>query len=213
MASRIVELRNQIIAEIKANLPSIKSVDWWDGAFHESDLDNWIVKTPGAMVTVLKGNGEMIPTGEISFPLRVVTCIITADKNKNRDSNDQMYEITEDMIRLVCWNRFANPNSAPAMNLRIEPLTDALLRKKGMSMMWIEWEQTMTLGRNSADDSSYFYNDQGERITQVPSNVTATGHIESLAGNPAAIEQSFDILAEPTFTPKTVQRVIFPPSF
>lgn len=212
MASRIVELRDQIVNEIKSNIPALKSVDWWDGAFHESDLENWIVKTPGAMVTVLKGHGEMIPTGEISFPLRVVTCIITADKNKGRDSNAQMYEITEDMIRLVCWNRFSNPNSAPAINLQIEPITDPLLRKQGMSMMWIQWEQTMPLGRASADDSSWFYNDQGDRITQVPPNVNATAHIESLL-DPEATEQSVDILAEPTFTPKKVDRVIFPPSY
>jgi hypothetical protein len=213
MASRIVELRDQIVNEIKAKVPVLKSVDWWDGAFHPSDLDRWTTKTPAAMVSVLKGNGEMIQTGEISFPLRIVTCIVTSDKNKGRDSNKQMYAITEELIRFIPWNRFTNPNSAPAINLRMEPLTDPMLRDNNMSMMWIEWEQTMTLGRASADDSSYFYGDSGDRITQVPQHVDATAHIESLAGDPAAVEQSQDILAEPTFTPKKVDRVIFPPSY
>lgn len=190
MASRIVELRTQIIDAIKAAVPELNQVDWYDGLFDEKDVNDWSLQAPACFVAIKRVPGYNLSTGELHSPMNCLATVITEDENSPRDADQQMWEIIEKIVTLVNLNAFGNPNSAPASDLKFERLLEPELRRQGVALGVVDWVQTMTLGENRT--SKFFMTDPatGQRIVKTPAQVRAEGALHDAAGRSATDRQT-----------------------
>jgi phage gp37-like protein len=170
MSSEIIEFRDQIIEHIRECVPELASVDWYDGLFDETDVDEWIVQAPAAYVAAVSiPKNDPHQTGEMNATLRIIVTVVTEDKYSARDNDSQNWALMEKIATLANQNKFGNSNAAPAMTPMLKRLRDPVLRREGVALGVVEWDSGYTFGRNRTFEHLFIYDpDTGERITKTP---------------------------------------------
>jgi hypothetical protein len=180
--SKIVAFRDRIIKAIQDLYPDM-NVEWYDGLFDEQDIADWTLKTPCARVAVMNGGGEHEVTGEINGTLRCVCVIIDENSRAALDGDARAWEYVENIAILANLNTFGDRNAAPATKVKFKRISQPVLRREGVAVGVVEWESSLTIGRNRVRERDFFYDSKGQMITKVPqTKVTARGFVHNAAG-------------------------------
>lgn len=150
--SRIVALRDAIMASIRTNIPEIEHVDWHDGAFDDADIEELSFRTPAAYVTILAVPADVhLMTGEMNADVRVFVNLVTSDEGKieERGSDPEVWTLMERLATLANLNTFTCPFVAPANGVRFKRLRDPHLRRQGVAVGVVEWNSGVKIGRNT----------------------------------------------------------------
>jgi hypothetical protein len=187
--SKIVAFRDRVQAAI-ATVEGVREVDWYDGLFDQQDIEDWSLKVPCVFVAV-----QRVPktthhsTGELNCTLKCVAVIVDQDL-RVRDADSRVWDLVEKIADLVNLNQFGDPNAAPACDVSFERLRDPELRRDGVALGIVTWEQGFTIGTNRSEQHEYIYY-QGERITQVPEKLSANAEF-ILFGTPIQESVTYD---------------------
>lgn len=170
--SKVVEFRNRVITAFQ-DLGIFNDVNWYDGLFDEADIKDWSVRSPAAFVSVRRSaEPYQNAKGTTDYCLRCVVTLIAQDYTSPRDADETMWDLIEKTIALVNLNYFGDPNVGPANKVTFQRLVDPELRREGVAVGIVEWQQSMELGENWYDRRDRIMNGL-ERVTQVPMNVSA----------------------------------------
>ncbi|WP_316207397.1 hypothetical protein [Bradyrhizobium sp. SZCCHNR3118] len=192
--SAIVTFRQNIIDSVKAAVPELLDVDWYDGLFDEKDVADWTLKTPSARVAVMNVPTEHHTTGEMNACLRVVVVIIDENRYALLDGDARAWELVEKVAILANLNQFGDPNAAPATKVKFKRLSDPALRREGITVGIVEWQSDLMIGTNRSKAREFIYFN-GQQVTQVPrSQVTGRTQIELASG--AVTTETLDITPE-----------------
>lgn len=174
--SKIVDFRTRIMEAITA-LELFAEVDWYDGVFDQTDIEEWSLRSPSAFVSVRRAPTEHHGTGELNADLRCVVAIIAQDRTRPRDADTLVWDLIEAVSDLANLNKFGDPNAGAATGIKFERLVDPELRREGVAVGVVEWCSNFTFGTNTFDERNAIYHN-GVRITQTP---------ETLGGRASAI--------------------------
>ncbi|MGJ4945072.1 hypothetical protein ACQR1W_31215 [Bradyrhizobium sp. HKCCYLS1011] len=179
---KVVDFRQKIIDGLKTLYP-IMDVDWYDGLFDEQDIADWTLKTPCARVAVMASKSENTFTGELNALLRVVVVLIDENKHVSLDGDSRAWDMVETVATWANQNQFGHPDAAPAQNIQFKRISQPVLRREGVSVGVVEWQSDLMIGINKVLQREFFYDQNGQMITKVPSSrVSILGHVQTAAG-------------------------------
>jgi len=167
--SNVVAFRERIMGSIKAGVPELREVEWYDGMFDEHDVSDWALMTPCAVVSVMDAPAKPHSTGELNVTLRVVVVTVVQDARAPRDADKLCWDVVEKIAVLAQHNQFDDPNAGTPTNIKFKRLSVPSMRREGIALGITEWHQTLTFGVNSARDRLQIRNPEtGEPIMSVP---------------------------------------------
>ncbi|MEN3238536.1 DUF1834 family protein [Methylobacterium ajmalii] len=171
--SQITEFRDKVMATLRTKVPTLREVEWYDGLFDETDMEDWIVNAPAAYVAAIGvPYNDPHSTGEMNLCLRMVVTVIVEDRIVARDADPQCWELLERIADVVNMNSFGDPNAAPANIPTLKRLRDPELRRQGVALGVVEWMQGFTLGTSRSEAHEYPHHpDTGKRFDKIPDNL------------------------------------------
>jgi hypothetical protein len=182
--SKIVDVRNNIIEKLTSDVPDLKEVNWFDGMFDQKDVADWSLKTPCAMVAVMTTpKSDNHSTGELNVDLRCLVVIIDNDMGAQRDADERVWNISEQVIVVVNQTTF-HADAAPTERVRLNRLIHPDLRNEGAYVAIVEWHFGLMLGKRKTDMHEFLYYPADKRIVQTPkTSWQANTDIHDQAGN------------------------------
>lgn len=147
---KLLEYRAAVIAHIKAQVPTLRSVDKHGGIFTRDSLKRHSVKSPAARIAVFGINKmERNNAGQFVGPISVSCYVICKGKN----ALDDCIDYAETIAGEVDTETFGLDNCAAAMIENIDVLhsEDA----DGIALAAVGWTQEITFGvdRHAEDEA------------------------------------------------------------
>lgn len=168
--SKIVAFREAVMQSLRDNVTDLREVDWYDGIFNQDDVSEWTLRTPSAFVAVMSGPSDHYATGEMAMDLRVVVAIVDQDHRSPRDADERVWGLCEQVSILANLNTFGIADASAATKVKFRRFAHPELRHEGVAIGVVEWQSTLTIGRNRVRERDFVYH-QGVRIDQTPLNL------------------------------------------
>lgn len=152
MTSRIETFKAAVIAAIKTKLPELKETEVLGGRFNLDALLERSIRPPAVYFSMLKSPIAIGASGKVSLDAKCAAYIITEGDEAKRDSS--AWTIAETIAVMFGeqprWNtvKVGLPEKC-----EIEPLISAKYRKRGVTLIAVTWNQSITrLGDSLFDD-------------------------------------------------------------
>jgi hypothetical protein len=144
----ITDYRDTLIAAIKTAVPDFRLVDWHEGIFEPNDILDLVLKAPVAMCSSLSMRLAHHSTGELEAKSMMAVYVICESKRKARDSDAQAWDLMARVALLINNNRLGFAAAGVPNDIRGDRLGEPSLRKQGISLGCVTWEQSLMLGTN-----------------------------------------------------------------
>ncbi|OKP69627.1 hypothetical protein BTE77_27965 [Ensifer adhaerens] len=157
MITRINTYREAAIATFKSAMPELLECAPQFGRFNIEDLETSSVRAPGLRVGILSAKMKPAPAGNSEALLNCAAFAIT--EGKSRD--EQAWALAESIaVLLHPAQLFAMTHLSGPSEVAILPAITGKLKSKNVSIIAIEWKQTLRqLGLNLFDDTGEMYRD------------------------------------------------------
>jgi hypothetical protein len=175
--SKIVDFRDRIIEALKVKFGNLRQVEWYDGIFDEEDVQEWVVDTPSAWVSVDNVDGDQHSTGEMNATLRCIVAIVDQDVNVPREADARVWSLIEGIADWARLNKFGDPNAGGACNIKFRRLKHPALRREGVALGIVEWRSTLTIGRNWYVEREFIVDPDDGSLAPWPPNLTEKAHL------------------------------------
>lgn len=144
-------LRTAIVAELKAKMPHVRSIEAHGGTFTEDELKRHAVNAPALRVAILgHGRAQNQNSGEWQIPVHVAVVVLAKDEAKEGhgriDRDEAASALATAVSLVVAGNRFdlsgvSRPSDVQAKNEYSGPID-----KVGLALWQVTWTQDITLG-------------------------------------------------------------------
>ena len=152
MTSRIETFKAAVVEAINLKLPELQECQVLGGRFNLDVILERSIKPPAVYFSVLKSPISIRPNGNVSLNAKCAAYVITEGREAERDS--EAWTIAEAIAVLFGeqprWNtvKVGLPEKC-----EIEPLISAKFKKRGVTLIALTWNQSITkLGDGLFDD-------------------------------------------------------------
>lgn len=151
MTGRINTFRSAVIADIKAILPALRTIEPQFGRFDLDELERTSLRCPAVRVAVLHAKLADQASGQSEAALQCAAFVVTEGK----DRDEQGWTIAEAIAtRLHSGQRWGLNRIGDPVKPVIQPVVSASIRDRGVAIIAVEWSQTLRgLGENVFDDA------------------------------------------------------------
>jgi hypothetical protein len=157
MSGRINTYRNAVVAAIKAKLPELASCESQFGRFNLDELQTTMVRAPAVRFAVLSSKVTYTGSGHGDAAMSCAAFVVT--EGKDRDAKGwNIAEAIGAMLQPPCM--FGLVKISEPSNVSIQPVVSLSLKNRGVSIIAVEFSQTL---RGIAAD---LFDDSGNVISQ-----------------------------------------------
>lgn len=148
--SRLVELREALVADFRAFVPDARSVEAHFGPFDIDELKAFSLKAPALRVSILGGPLDPVSTREQDAKTTIAAYIVTR-ASAATPADTVALQMAEAIVERISGKSFT-AWSEPATELRIENHYSGTLRETGggIALFSVSWQSNVRLGRNVA---------------------------------------------------------------
>ncbi|WP_417766724.1 hypothetical protein [Stappia sp.] len=140
--SRINAFRTALETTFAAALPQLRSCDAQFGRFDLDELQRNTIKAPALRVAILRAPVMINAGGSYDAALECAAFAVTDGKGESRDAD--AWKIAEAALAVLSpRQRFGLPSIGAPGDLRISPLLTGHLDRRGVSVVALEWKQTL----------------------------------------------------------------------
>jgi hypothetical protein len=155
MSGRIEAFRTAVAARINVIAPELRSVEAQFGRFDLDELERTSMRCPAVRLSILRAPLVSALDGKLEAQLYCVAFVITDGKDKDRFGWNIAEAIATQLHSGQLWGltRLAAPTDR-----EIQPVVTGKLRDRGVSIIAVEWRQTLRqLGENIFDDNGVMF--------------------------------------------------------
>jgi phage gp37-like protein len=153
--SGLIDLREAIVAGIKAAVDSSLDVAAHSGRFTLDELSAFMVKAPAIRVAML-GVQAMTPVGEggLDLDIQIGLYVATKDSGARLSRDTASLGLVEALVMLAHDRRWGVANAHPCQARTAQNLYTEAGRTKGVALWAIELSQTLRVCRDEALQST-----------------------------------------------------------
>lgn len=180
---RLLELRDQIVADFKAFLPEIREIETHFGPFDLDELKNFSVKAPAIRVSILGWNPtKNVATRELDCDVHVAAYIVTKS-TATVEADVRALDIAEALAGLLSARPFTQW-SEPATHIGAANHYSGKVREVSgaIALFSVDWHTIVRIGKDVTRDR---YGDPGPSAPSVEElSVILNGEEYVVGGEP-----------------------------
>ncbi len=147
--SRMIELRDAIVADFQAQLPEMREIEAHFGPFDLDELKAFSVRAPAVRVSLLGGPLTPVSTREQDVALQCAAYIVTKGTAQTK-ADVAALRIAEQLVARLAAKSFT-AKSLPATELRIDNHYSGAVRETGsIALFSVSWQTVVRVGVNAA---------------------------------------------------------------
>lgn len=140
--SRINTFRTAIEGIFASALPQLRSCEAQFGRFDLDELQRNTIKAPGLRIAILRAPVLVNASGSYDAALECAAFAVADGKAPTRDAD--AWKIAEAALAVLSpRQRFGLPSISAPYDLRVAPLLTGQLDRRGVSVVALEWKQTL----------------------------------------------------------------------
>ena len=151
--TRINEFRSAVVATIKGAMPALRSCSEQFGRFNLEELETTSIAAPAVRFAVLDADFTSTADDNQDATLRCAAFVITEGNDRERAA----WGIAE-AIALMLSNsqRWGLTRLLQPANARVQPVISGSIKRRGVAIHAVEWQQTLlNLGESAFDANSF----------------------------------------------------------
>lgn len=147
--SRMIELRDAIVADFKAQLPEMREIEAHFGPFDLDELKAFSVRAPAVRVSLLGGPLTPVSTREQDVALQCAAYIVTRSTAQTA-ADVAALRIAEQLVARLAAKSFT-AKSERAAEIRIDNHYSGSVRETGaIALFSVSWQTLVRVGVNAA---------------------------------------------------------------
>lgn len=149
--SRVDQLKQGMVGEIKRIMPKLRDVEALGGRFNLDHLKERSFKAPAAFPTVLKSDYNIRADRTLWMMANCACFFVTEGRQDAREN--ACWAMAEGFAKILTNNTFGQPYVGAPESVSVDPLMSANVRAKGVAIIAITWKQTIKqIGSTLFDD-------------------------------------------------------------
>ena len=147
--ARTEELLEAIVADVRAQLPKLRSCEVHDGRWDAAEVRRWTIRAPAVLVAWLGTPRTEIP-GErwTDCEQQLAAFVVTRDsviRGAKLTRGEAARSIVDWLLLYIPRARWGLARIGPATDLRAQNLYSGAVDKKGVAMWSVMWRQILRL--------------------------------------------------------------------
>lgn len=150
--TRINEFRAAVVAAISAAMPALRSCEEQFGRFNLEELETTSVAAPAVRFAVLDADFTSTADDRQEARLKCAAFVITEGKDRDRAG----WAIAEAIaLQLRANQRWNLTRLLPPAGVRLQPVISGSIKRRGVALHAVEWQQTLVNLGDSAFDANF----------------------------------------------------------
>ncbi|MEQ1713340.1 MAG: hypothetical protein ABL908_18355 [Hyphomicrobium sp.] len=151
--SRMIELRDAIVADFQAQFPEMREIEAHFGPFDLDELKAFSVRAPAVRVSLLGGPLTPVSTREQDVALQCAAYIVTKGTAQTK-ADVAALRIAEDLVTRLAARAFTRW-SERATELRIDNHYSGAVREAGsIALFSVSWQTVVRIGKSTAGEAT-----------------------------------------------------------
>ncbi|HZV19955.1 MAG TPA: hypothetical protein VE986_00245 [Hyphomicrobiales bacterium] len=147
---RLNDLRNAIVASLKANIPELRDVQRHGGRFDEEELRRFSLRAPAARVALMGvSRMDLEDIGKLAGPVQMIIYLIV--KTRSGEDDDGL-DLAEKIADFCEFNQWGMTEIEAAHVTALQNLYNSQTDREGIHLWAIAFDQAIAFGTNRQEE-------------------------------------------------------------